>query len=128
MPIPENVSRLAAAVATREHFQRTGHKALSKPPKYDGEMLQFMKGARIVGVIFPERWEGKWCLGRHDGAFGAFSAKAIEVRPPHESEIPLGSGSGMSVVAKWKWHPEKLAGASWLEFEKGEVITNLQCE
>ncbi|KAJ4288767.1 hypothetical protein N0V88_007303 [Collariella sp. IMI 366227] len=103
-----------------------GRGKLEKPPKYDADMLELMEGARIVGVIFPEKWGGKFCLGRHDGEFGAFPAKAIELRPPQESEIPAGGESGMSVTTRWKWQPPVAAGVPWLAFGKGEVISNVQ--
>ncbi|KAK4119501.1 hypothetical protein N657DRAFT_257006 [Parathielavia appendiculata] len=127
VPMPENVARLATAIAVKDHYRRLGRSKLEKPPKYDADMLEFMEGARIVGVIFPEKWGGKYCLGRHDGEFGAFPAKAIELRPPQESEIPVGGESGMSVTTRWKWQPPPTPGAPWLSFGKGEVITNVQC-
>ncbi|KAL2127593.1 hypothetical protein VTI74DRAFT_10448 [Chaetomium olivicolor] len=126
MPMPENVARLATAIAVKDHYRRPGRGKLEKPPKYDADMLEFMEGARIVGVIFPEKWGGKFCLGRHDGEFGAFPTKAIELRPPQESEIPVGGESGMSVITRWKWQPPVAAGVPWLAFGKGEVITNVQ--
>lgn len=128
VPIPDNVTRLATAIATKDHFRRHGRGKLEKPPKYDGEMLEFMEGARIMGVMFPEKWEGKWCLGRHDGMFGAFPSKVIELRAPQESEVPVGGESGMSVSTRWKWTPPKSGGVPWVAFGKGEVITNVQCK
>ncbi|KAL2182220.1 hypothetical protein L209DRAFT_103148 [Thermothelomyces heterothallicus CBS 203.75] len=127
VPMPENVAKLPTAIAVRDHYRRPGRGKLDKPPRYEADMLEFMEGARILGVIFPEKWGGKYCLGRHDGDFGAFPAKAIELRPPQETEIPAGGESGMSVTARWKWQPPETAGAPWLSFAKGEVITNVQC-
>ncbi|KAK4663496.1 hypothetical protein QC763_0099140 [Podospora pseudopauciseta] len=127
VPMPDNVTRLATAIATKDHFRRHGRGKLEKPPRYDGEMLEFMEGARIMGVMFPEKWEGKWCLGRHDGMFGAFPSKVIELRAPQESEVPVGGESGMSVSTRWKWTPPKSGGVPWVAFGKGEVITNVQC-
>lgn len=128
VPMPENVARLATAVAVRDHYRRPGRGKLDKPPKYEADMLEFMEGARIVGIIFPEKWGGKYCLGRHDGEFGAFPAKAIDLRPPQETEIPVGGENGMSVTTRWKWQPPVTTGAPWLQFGKGEVISNVQCE
>ncbi|AEO63789.1 uncharacterized protein THITE_2039753 [Thermothielavioides terrestris NRRL 8126] len=126
--MPENVSRLATAVAVKDHYRRPGRARLEKPPMYEADMLEFMEGARITGIIFPEKWLGKYCLGRHDGEFGAFPAKAIELRPPQESEIPVGGENGISVTARWKWQPPSTTGdAPWLSFAKGEVITDVQC-
>ena len=128
VPMPENVARLATAVAVKDHYRRPGRGKLDKPPKYEADMLEFMEGARIVGVIFPEKWGGKFCLGRHDGEFGAFPAKAIELRPPQETEIPVGGENGMSVTTRWKWQPPGTVGAPWLSFGKGEIISNVQCK
>jgi hypothetical protein len=132
VPIPENVVRAAVAIASENHIQKHPRTKLKGPSGYDGEMLQFLAGARIVGLSFPEKWEGKWCLGRHDGSFGAFPAKAVDVQPPSRDEIPLESGhSGMSVTARWKWKPkssEIVAAGTWLEFGKGEVISNVRCK
>lgn len=136
VPIPENVDRLPTARGIRDHMN-----ARQKPPKYpeEGEMLHFAEGAVIVGIIFPEKWEGKWCLGRHDGCFGAFPAKMVELRAAQEAEVPRGGESGMSVVARWKWDPPpggQTAGGNnsgskdtvWLSFGKGEVIRDVQCK
>ena len=127
VPMPESVARLATAIAVKDHYRRPGRGKLEKPPKYEADMLEFMEGARIVGIIFPEKWGGKFGLGRHDGEFGAFPTKAIELRPPQETEIPVGGENGMSVTTRWKWQPGT-GGAPWLSFGKGEVISNVQCE
>jgi hypothetical protein len=127
VPLPDGVAKLATAIATKEHCRRPGRGKLDRPPKYTGEMLEFFEGARIIGVMFPEKWEGKWSLGRHNGIFGAFPAKFAQVRFPQEGEIPSGSVSGMRVVARWKWPPSKMSGSPWLQFDKGDVISNVQC-
>lgn len=128
--MPDSVARLATAAAVRDHYRRPGRAKLDRPPGYDGDMLEFMEGARIVGLMFPDQWGGKFCLGWHDGCFGAFSAKAIDLRPPQESEIPGGGDSGMSLTTKWKFSPPSAAprGMPWLAFGKGEVLSNVQCE
>lgn len=133
VPLPENVSRLPAATAIKHHFRKGGSSSsrgkLDRPQRYEGDMLEFMEGARIVGVMFPEKWGGKWCLGRHDGKFGAFPAKSVELRTPQESEVPVGGENGMSVTTRWKFNPQAGGvGSRWLGFGKGEVVTNVQCE
>ncbi|KAK4163285.1 hypothetical protein QBC43DRAFT_301264 [Cladorrhinum sp. PSN259] len=126
VPIPENVDRLPTARAIKDHLNPR-----HRPPKYpeEGDMLQFAEGAVIVGVIFPEKWEGKWCLGRHDGCFGAFPAKLVELRAPQEGEVPRGGESGMSVVGRWKWEAPGMGSknSEWVSFGKGEVIRDVQC-
>ncbi|KAK1752046.1 hypothetical protein QBC47DRAFT_389508 [Echria macrotheca] len=136
IPVPDSVGKLARAVALKDHYVRPGRSSkLERPPKYEGEMLEFLAGAVIVGIMYPEKWDSKWCLGRHDGRFGAFPAKLVEIQPPQESEIPMASGgSGMSVVARWRWPPSGTPSSSvvdtptgWLPFSKGEVISNVHC-
>ncbi|KJR84325.1 uncharacterized protein SPSK_08383 [Sporothrix schenckii 1099-18] len=152
-PVPPSVGQAPVATATREHLQRWGAKKLARPPNYGGDMLHFLAGARVVGVMFPEKWEGKWCMGWHDGFVGAFPAKAALMEPPRPSEIPMASSdSGMSVTTRWKWKPheekdkdkdgkkQKGSGDSsssvlnaggeaslWLSFDKGETISNVKC-
>ncbi|CAK7211538.1 hypothetical protein SCUCBS95973_001149 [Sporothrix curviconia] len=155
-PVPPTVGQAAVATAFREHIHRYGGKKLARPPNYGGDMLHFLVGARIVGIMFPEKWEGKWCMGWHDGFVGAFSAKHVRIEPPRHNEIPMASSdSGMSVTARWKWKPNegrgkdndkekdgktKRSGDSsssvlaaddaasvWLSFEKGETISNVKC-
>lgn len=148
-PVPPTVGQAPVATATREHLQRYGAKKMARPPGFTGDMLHFLAGARIVGVMYPEKWEGKWCMGWHDGFVGAFSAKAVQIEPPRHNEMPMASSdSGMSVTTRWKWKPHdkegkdgkpKKSGDSgssvlnageeslWLSFEKGETISNVKC-
>ncbi|KAK4450620.1 hypothetical protein QBC34DRAFT_349384 [Podospora aff. communis PSN243] len=136
--IPDNVAKLPRAVAVVDHLPGTssagggGRKLGAPPPGYaGGEMLEFLAGAVITGVVFPERWEGKWCLGRHDGRFGAFAVRGVEVCGAVEGEVPGGDSEVMSVVGRWKWPPGgegKDAGREkgWLSFGKGEVISDVR--
>ncbi|OAA66565.1 Src-domain containing protein [Niveomyces insectorum RCEF 264] len=175
--VPSAVGQGAVATAVRAHLQRYGAKKLARPPNYPaGDLLPFLAGARIVGLVYPEKWGGKWCLGWHDGVAGAFPAKAVQTEPPRPNEIPMESSSGMSVTARWKWKPSRQAGGPsggktamagggggggggdgdgfasagsmrsdghsvtsshhsrshepasvWLEFDKGETISNVKC-
>ena len=132
-PTPPDLDRNAVATSLKEHMQRYREKNLPRPPVYGGELLEFHSGARIVGITFPKQWEGKWCTGWHDGKHGAFPAKVVEIGPPRQSEIPMESNSGVSVTSRWKWKPGKVADGNerstlWLEFEKGETISNVRCE
>ncbi|KAK0648067.1 hypothetical protein B0T16DRAFT_455573 [Cercophora newfieldiana] len=153
VPVPDNVAKLPRAIATKDHIPGapgSGRK-LPAPPGYTGEMLEFLAGAVITGVMFPEKWEGKWCLGRHDGQFGAFSVRGVEICGATEGECPAvvketngtgkgegGMEEGMSVVARWKWpcssdNGERFArrGSTkedgWLSFAKGDLISDVRC-
>ncbi len=162
VPVPDNVARLPRAVALRDHQLHAagmsgggGGKKLERPPRYEGEMLEFLAGGIVTGVMFPEKWEGKWCLGRHDGVFGAFAVRFVRVCLPAEGEMPMpgkmvtgGEGEGvrvkgMTVVTRWKWEPsssedgkkegrkgvkDDRGGVRWLSFGKGEVLSDVQCE
>ncbi|EFX05603.1 hypothetical protein CMQ_3672 [Grosmannia clavigera kw1407] len=112
IPVPPTVGQAAVATAVCDHMQRYGSKKLMRPPRYTEDMLHFLAGARIVGLMFPEAWEGKWCLGWHDGFVGAFAAKAVQIEPPRKSEIPMESSSGMKVTARWKWKPKAAPGST----------------
>lgn len=128
-PVPPTVGKSAVATAVKDFYQRHGAKKLERPRGYGGDLLQFLTGARIVGITFPEGWDGKWCMGWHDGRSGVFPAKMVEIEPPRQSEIPMEStSSGMSVSARWKWKPKREGeGEVWLDFEKGETISNVRC-
>ncbi|KAM0327441.1 hypothetical protein ACHAQA_005729 [Verticillium albo-atrum] len=123
---PEGGAALPSAVATRDHVQMPDEKPLARP-EAGAEVLQFYAGARIIGVEFPERWGGKWCLGWHDGVVGAFQARWVQLEAPRRGKMagqaaPRTQRSG---VARWKWDAKAGAGPGWLGFDKGETITNL---
>ncbi|KAG7114680.1 hypothetical protein HYQ44_008135 [Verticillium longisporum] len=123
---PDGGASLPSAVATRDHVQMPDEKPLARPEP-GTEVLQFFAGARIIGVEFPERWGGKWCLGWHDGIFGAFQARWVQLEAPRRGKLagqapPRTQRSG---IARWKWDVKAGTGPGWLGFDKGETITNL---
>ncbi|KAK8051810.1 hypothetical protein PG993_003195 [Apiospora rasikravindrae] len=118
---------LPSAVAVTDHLVRPGDRQNVGP---DGEKtLQFLEGARILGVEFPEKWGGKQCIGWHDGARGSFPARCISLLPPRKGDvrIPGMNNDGMTVTARWKWAPSD-PGSGWLTFDKGATIRNVSCE
>ncbi|KAK1764258.1 hypothetical protein QBC33DRAFT_497839 [Phialemonium atrogriseum] len=128
-PAPSPVPSMAlacfpSATALKSHVRRFGEKPLVDPDG-NGDVLKFLVGARIVGVEFPERWGGKWCVGWHDGVRGAFPAKLVEIEGPRQSEISLQSNSGVSVVTRWKWDPKDNGRTGWMVFDKGDTIRNI---
>lgn len=112
--------------------------AMRRP--YDGaEVLPIAAGARVLGVEFPERYHGEWCLGWVDHERGLLPAEAVRLDPPrrwghHARGGQLGAPpppSGMRAVTRWKFAPregKEKDGPQWLPFGKGEVITNISCE
>ncbi|KAK6853071.1 hypothetical protein PG995_009883 [Apiospora arundinis] len=121
---PTLLGSLPTAVANMDHLVRGGDR-----PSIDanGEMtLQFVEGARILGVEFPEKWGGKQCTGWHDGAHGTFPAKCVSLLPPRKGNvrIPGINNDGVTVSARWKWEPSDPA-SGWLTFDKGATIRNV---
>lgn len=130
--VEAEVARLPVATAVKGHVQRYGEKKLAKPDGKSSEsLLQFFEGSRIIGVEFPGKYAGKWCTGWHDGIWGYFPAKSVELEKPMPGRLdapPLLhsiGGSGANVVAKWKWDPGAAAKEGWLGFDKGEKLTNV---
>ncbi|KAH7034553.1 uncharacterized protein B0I36DRAFT_360067 [Microdochium trichocladiopsis] len=116
----EKLARLPTAVARKTHIEGYG------PDNLESSILRFYAGARIIGIEFPEQYDGKWCRGWHDGLRGYFPSKIIELEPPTKSEVRLPgmNNDGVTLKARWKWTP-KDAGAGWLVFDKGDVISNV---
>ncbi|KAF7540488.1 hypothetical protein G7054_g1299 [Neopestalotiopsis clavispora] len=125
--IPEAplLTRRPTAVAVQPQLQKEGSRPVTDP---DGrrDVLQFLAGARIVGVEFPDAWGGKWCTGWHDGIRGAFPAKLVQVEAPPKSDIrlPGTNNDGLVVVSRWKWESRDVS-AGWLTFDKNTTITNV---
>ncbi|KAK8119384.1 uncharacterized protein PG998_004010 [Apiospora kogelbergensis] len=119
---PTLLESLPTAVANMDHHVGRGER-----PSIDanGDMtLQFTKGARILGISFPEKWGGKQCTGWHDGARGTFPARFVSLLPPRKGAFrTLGmDNDGVTVTARWKWEP---SDPGWLTFEKGATIRNV---
>lgn len=125
---------LPTATATQT-CRPTPTSAMRRPP--DGaEVLPVAAGARVLGVEFPERYQGEWCLGWVDHERGLLPAEAVRLDPPRRHGWDArgqrgGSLSGMRAVARWKFATKEgkdKDGTQWLSFGKGEVITNIICE
>lgn len=133
--VEAEVTRLPVATVVRGHVQRYGEKKLPRPDgKTADALLQFFEGSRIIGVEFPAKYAGKWCTGWHDGVWGYFPAKNVELEKPVPGRLdapPLahglgGGGGGVTAVAKWKWDPGAAAAKEgWLGFDKGERLTSV---
>ncbi|KZL77971.1 SH3 domain-containing protein [Colletotrichum tofieldiae] len=77
-PFPEiDTSQFPVATALKSHVQRWGENLVG--PDGNPDVLKFFIGAKIVGVEFPEKWGGKWCMGWHDGVRGPFPAKGCHI-------------------------------------------------
>lgn len=126
---PETPKRFPSAVAIADHVNRPNKRDLADPDGGKDDVLEFLAGARIVGVEFPERWGGKWCTGWHNGFHGSFPLKVVILNPPPTSDVrlPGTNNDGVTVTARWKWQP-KDADAGWLTFDKNAVISNVSCK
>ncbi|KAI5866771.1 hypothetical protein GGS23DRAFT_593507 [Durotheca rogersii] len=118
--LARELARLPAGVATETRKIQNG--VLRSPPGRD-TALHFAVGARIVGIEFPAKYDGKWGIGWHDGVRAAFEADSVLVDPPPKLEIKMQGTSNTQAVARWKW---SLKGdEKWLKFDKGDVIKNI---
>jgi hypothetical protein len=117
---------LPTAVATDTFRKANG--ALRIPP--DGHpVLQFAAGARIIGIEFPEKYNGEWGIGWADNTRAAFPIDAVRLLAPPTNMIPSPqSPSLMRAIARWKRSPKDKEPGPWLKFDKGEVITGINCE
>ncbi|KAK8051229.1 hypothetical protein PG993_002614 [Apiospora rasikravindrae] len=120
-PLAPEVGRLPTAVATET--RKLTHGILRSPPDR-APVLEYAVGARIVGIEFPPRYEGKWAIGWHDGVRGAFESDTVKLEPPPRSEVRMQGTSNMQATARWKFRQTGGEG-NWLKFNKGDVIENI---
>ncbi|EDN98218.1 hypothetical protein SS1G_13075 [Sclerotinia sclerotiorum 1980 UF-70] len=120
--IASKVASRPSAHATITHHPKPTAKTFRDP---DGQpTMHFADGAKIVGITFPERFGGNWCIGYHDGERGSFPATAISLLSPPRDEVKMNPQSSLQAVAKWDWKP-KDKEEGWLKFSKGERIYNV---
>lgn len=102
-----------------------------KRPSDGAEVLSFAAGARILGVEFPEKYQGEWALGWADHEQGLFPVDAIRLDRPRRNDVRNQGPSPMAAVTRWRFSVRAAKdkdGGDWLSFGKGEVITNICCE
>lgn len=128
-PMPELAfSTLPTATAIKSLTRKPGEKPLQDPDGSEN-VLRFLAGARIVGVEFPSKWAGNWCVGWHDGVYAAFPFKHVEMDVPKPSEVSHNPNSSVTVTARWKWSPKDNSNeAGWLPLERGESIRTVGCK
>ncbi|KAG5745472.1 hypothetical protein H9Q69_012419 [Fusarium xylarioides] len=119
------LASLPVARAVKDHIRRSNEKPQARPDA-TSEILQFVSGARIIGIEFPEKWDGKWCQGWHDGVFGTFPSKLISLDMPRHVKIASLPNTPRTGVARWKFEKQRQPG--WLALKKGDIIYNLACE
>ncbi|KAK2613759.1 hypothetical protein N8I77_000649 [Diaporthe amygdali] len=114
----------ALPTATALQTYRSTPTSSVKRPTDGQEVVNFASGARILGIIFPEKYHGEWCLGWSDHQYAAFPADTIKLEEPRKSEIRLQGSSSMRAVSRWKFSVRDKS-SEWLSFSKGEIITNI---
>ncbi|KAI1813391.1 hypothetical protein GGS20DRAFT_586560 [Poronia punctata] len=119
--IAREVARLPAGIAT-ETKKITAHSTMRLPPDRQ-PVLHFAIGARIVGIEFPAKYEGKWAIGWHDGVRAPLEADTVQIEAPSRSEVKMQATSSVQAVARWKWNQK--GDDRWLKFDKGDVIKNI---
>lgn len=122
--LSRELSRLPSAIATETRKIQNG--VMRSPPGRD-PVLHFAIGARIIGIEFPVKYEGKWGIGWHDGVRAAFEADSVQIDAPPKTEIKMQGTSNVQAVARWKWN-QKNGDDRWLKFDKGDVIKNIGCK
>jgi hypothetical protein len=122
-----SMSEIVPKVATRPvaHATTTHHPKNNRSSSRDPEgnpTLHFAAGARIVGITFPERFGGQWCIGYHDGERGSFPANMIALEMPVREDVLMNAQSNLVAFAKWDFKPKDAKEGGWLSFKKGERI------
>jgi hypothetical protein len=117
---PKAASRPAAHATTTHHPKINRHG--SRDP--EGNLtLHFAAGARIVGITFPDRFNGQWCIGYHDGERGSFPANAVVIEMPAREDVLMNAKSNLIAFAKWDFKPKDAKEGGWLKFSKGDKIS-----
>jgi hypothetical protein len=118
--INNELSSLPTARAIVTHRPKPG-KVMTKDP--DGKpTLQFALGAHIVGITFPDRFNGQWCSGYHDGEYAIFPYSTIQLDGPLASDVVMDPKSPHVATARWDHKPKD---TGWLSFSRKEKITDI---
>lgn len=118
--LSRELSRLPSAVATETRKIQNG--VMRSPPGRD-PVLHYAIGAKIIGIEFPTKYEGKWGIGWHDGVRAAFEIDSVQIDSPAKHEIKMQNTSNVQAMARWKWNQK--GDDRWLKFDKGDIIKNI---
>ncbi|KAI5922586.1 hypothetical protein F4810DRAFT_720975 [Camillea tinctor] len=120
MGISQEIARLPMAIATESRKNQNG--VMRTPPDRTA-VLHFAVGAKIVGIEFPAKYEGKWAIGWHDGVRAAFEVESVQIEAPPKGQVKMQGTSNVQAVARWKWNQK--GDDRWLKFDKGDIIKNI---
>ncbi|KAF4126624.1 hypothetical protein GMORB2_0360 [Geosmithia morbida] len=87
--------------------------------------LQVAKGARITSLRWPDRYNGEWCFGWHEGTFASIPFDIVRLEVPPSDEIRYDRQSLVTAKAKWRFSVKDKEYGDWLKFDKNETISNL---
>ncbi|KAH7328318.1 hypothetical protein B0I35DRAFT_473047 [Stachybotrys elegans] len=87
--------------------------------------LELAMGSRVTGLTWPEKYNGEWCLGWHDGKYASVPTECLRLDKPPAHDIRTGGTSSIRAKAKWRFKPEEEDQGDWLKFSKGETISNI---
>ncbi|CZT01997.1 uncharacterized protein RCO7_05480 [Rhynchosporium graminicola] len=118
--IASKVASRPSGQATSTHRPKPGRSNLHDPE--GNPVLKFANGARIVGITFPVRFSGKWCMGYHDGQRGAFPASEIMLDVPAKEDILMNPQSSLIAIARWDFKPKDTRDGGWLRLSRGDKI------
>lgn len=122
----EEIARLPNAVAKETVKKMYGMKLLhDRTPAFELAI-----GAKIVGVEFPDKYNGEWCMGYHNGRYASFPFDVARLEPPPPHELRMGGSTSARAVARWKFavKDKDKTKAEWLKFDRGDMITNISCK
>lgn len=118
--IAAEVATCPAATAISVNYPKS---FISKDPDEGTQHLHFALGARVLGVTFPDRLNGQYCIGYHDGERGCFPASAVTLELPAKEDVLMNIQSNLVAIAKWDFKPKDVKEGKWLKFSKGEKIS-----
>ena len=119
--ISQKVATRATATAITTYHPKNS-RVNSRDPE-GNPTLHFATGAHIVGITFPERFGGTWCIGYHDGERGSFPSTAITLDLPAKEDVFMNAQSTLIAYAKWDFKPKDAKDGGWLKFSRGERIS-----
>lgn len=121
--IASKVSTRASAHAIVTYNPKSTSKVFKDPE--GNETLHFAEGARIVGISFPDNFNGQWCMGYHDGERGSFPANTIALEMPNKEEVQMNAQSTLVATARWDFKLKDSRDGGWLKFSKGDKISSV---
>lgn len=63
-----------------------------------------------------------------EGTHASIPNELVRLDPPPKGQIKIGGESNVRAKARWKFAPSSKDKGDWLQFDKGDTITNINCE